>query len=145
MARRASPHPTSFGGRRSLFERLKLIVEILAAYGPCLLALRGNDLHHMLAEARGAESRPKVPSEETTAVEAVSLGTIVRRVLAVLPTERRCLIRSLVLVRLLERRGLQNTLVIGVDNVDRFAAHAWVEHDGIRVLPAGTFQPLLKL
>lgn len=109
------------------------------------MALRGNDLRKMLAKARGVKARPPVASEELTVVEAVSLGTIVRRVLAVLPTERRCLIRSLVLVRLLERRGLQNTLVIGVDNHETFAAHAWVEHDGIRVLPAGPFQPLLKL
>jgi hypothetical protein len=36
------------------------------------------------------------------------------------------------------RRGLDSTLIIGVGrDGDEFAAHAWVEHRGVPVLPTG--------
>jgi hypothetical protein len=45
--------------------------------------------------------------------------------------------RSLVLTRVLARRGIDSRLVIGVHPGERFAAHAWLEHDGAALLPAG--------
>jgi len=45
-----------------------------------------------------------------------------------------CLSRSITLMHLLDRHGLQGNLRLGAATVDgRFAAHAWIEHDG-RVL-----------
>jgi hypothetical protein len=66
------------------------------------------------------------------------------RVLRLLPTDSRCLMRSLVLLALLQRRGVTTTLVIGVKTDPAFAAHAWVERDGVALLPAGDgeFSPL---
>ena len=51
----------------------------------------------------------------------------VERVLRVLPDDSRCLTRSLVLVWMLERRGIVSRVVIGVRPKPNFAAHAWVE------------------
>ena len=48
------------------------------------------------------------------------------------PVHASCLARSLVLCRLLRRQGLAADLRIGVAMPDgRFAAHAWVEHEGV--------------
>ena len=76
---------------------------------------------------------------------ALRLGSIVTKVLDPLPTDNRCLIRSLVLVRVLARRGIGADLIIGVHPADRFAAHAWVEHELQAVLPVGEFEPLSRL
>jgi transglutaminase superfamily protein len=61
------------------------------------------------------------------------------RVLERLPTDSRCLMRSLVVVGLLARRGVETRIIIGVDVRSGFAAHAWVEREGVALLPAGTF------
>ena len=43
-----------------------------------------------------------------------------------------CLSRALVLCRLLQRRGLEGVLHLGVEKpLSGFGAHAWVEHDGV--------------
>ena len=57
--------------------------------------------------------------------------------LTIVPTDARCLARSLTLTRLLARRGLPGTVVIGVRNEPEFAAHAWVELEGAPLLPDG--------
>jgi hypothetical protein len=44
--------------------------------------------------------------------------------------------QSLVLTRLLARRGIETRLVIAVRPGERFAAHAWIEHDEVPLLPA---------
>jgi hypothetical protein len=69
--------------------------------------------------------------------EARRYGHIVTRTLAPLPADTRCLMRSLVLTRVLARRGIESRLVIGVHPGERFAAHAWLERDGAALLPAG--------
>ena len=48
---------------------------------------------------------------------------------------------------LLERRSLQSVVVVAVRSEPDFAAHAWVEHDGLAVLPPGSssFQRLIEL
>jgi hypothetical protein len=64
-----------------------------------------------------------------------------------LPTDTRCLTRSLVLSRLLARRAIPSTLVIGVRSEPSFLAHAWVEHGGSAVLPTNrdVYQRLAEL
>jgi hypothetical protein len=57
--------------------------------------------------------------------------------LKLLPGDTRCLVRSLVLTRLLARRGIACTLVIGARTAPTFLAHAWVEHGGHAVLDPG--------
>jgi hypothetical protein len=81
------------------------------------------------------------------AVQGRRLGYAVVRTLRLLPTDSRCLMRSLVLTRLLARRGIAGTLVIGVRTGERFEAHAWVEHSGTPLLDPGdaTFRRLVEL
>ena len=45
---------------------------------------------------------------------AVRLGAIVQRVTGPLPTDSRCLVQSLVLLRLLTRRSIDTVIVLGV-------------------------------
>ena len=44
--------------------------------------------------------------------------------------------QSLVLTRLLARHGRSASLVIGVSPAGTFTAQAWVERDGVPLLPA---------
>jgi hypothetical protein len=76
---------------------------------------------------------------------ALRLGRAVVKTLRLLPTDSRCLIRSLVLSRILTRRSIPHTLVIGVRKEPEFIAHAWVEHEGFPVLPAGEYTRLTEL
>lgn len=73
------------------------------------------------------------------------LGRPVRRTLDPLPWDSRCLMRSLVLLRMLARRGVVCKLVIGVKPGERFEAHAWIEHDGHPLLPTLGYEPLTVL
>ncbi len=77
----------------------------------------------------------------------LSFGRAVVRVLRLLPTDSRCLMRSLVLTRILARRGVYAKVVIGVRPEPSFGAHAWVEVDGEPVLPTGesTYRRLVEL
>ena len=124
--------------------KLGLIAEILAAYVPAWRLLRTNDLVAMVTAARAVPSAPvELPASGEREL-AFRLGGAVMRTLAMLPTDSRCLIRSLVLSRLLARRGISSTLVIGVRRDPAFLAHAWVERDAEPVLPAGEFERLLE-
>lgn len=65
------------------------------------------------------------------------LGRGVEQTLGHLPFDSRCLIRSLVLTRILARRGLSSSVVFAARSKPRFEAHAWVEHGGVALLPQG--------
>ena len=132
-------------GSLRLRDRIFLAAEIMAAYLPLARLVRTNDVEAMVKVARSRDrSTSSVPAPEAQAT-AVRLGMIVERVLTLLPTDNRCLIRSLVVLRLLGRRGIPASLVIGVRAGGRFGAHAWVEHNGCPVLPAAEFVRLVEL
>jgi transglutaminase superfamily protein len=131
--------------------KLRLAAEILLVYPASWRGLRSNDLRSMVAAARTgarvARSAPAASPAEATAL-GQRLGWAVLRTLAVLPADSRCLIRSLVLLRLLTRRGIDATLVIGVRPADRGVdAHAWVERGGVPLLPTGggRFERLIEV
>jgi transglutaminase-like putative cysteine protease len=130
-------------GRLSPLGKARLGAEILAAYFPLLRLVRRNDLRAMVAQARAVDRAVAMPGDPHDV--AARLGGIVSWTLKILPTDDRCLIQSLVLVRLLARRSIAVRVVIGVRGGDTFAAHAWVEHDGVPVLPAGRFERLMEL
>src|SRR5690349_16159070 len=111
--------------------RLRLIAEIWALYLPLLWRLRRRGINHVLPAARSTRgARIEVPAAERQEV-AVRLGSIVGHVLDWVPFDNRCLIRSVVLVRVLARRSIDDaTLVIGVKTAGGFGAHAWVEREG---------------
>ena len=123
--------------------KLRLVGEILRTYVSVRWLMRGNDIREMVAQLRGdAEG-----GRQCDRPLARRLGRAVSRTLRLLPTDSRCLSRALVLDTLLARRSLQSVVVIAARAEPDFEAHAWVEHDGIAVLPAGSagYQRLIDL
>ena len=117
--------------------KLSLGVEILAAYARVRWLLWRGDLTTTLKRLRaeGGSAASRTPRHDD--LGGLRLGNAVGRTLRVLPTDSRCLMRSLVLSSLLARRQIDSSLVIGVRSDPSFAAHAWVEQDGEALLPAG--------
>jgi hypothetical protein len=128
-------------------ERTRLATEIVLAYVQAKLALRRAPIGAVVATLRASLQQPRPDSGPETLVEAHRLGRAVTRTLALVPGDTRCLARSLVLTRLLARRGIPAKLVIGARPAPSFLAHAWVECDGTPVLSAGdgSFGRLVEL
>jgi hypothetical protein len=139
-------------------ERIRLAGEIVTAYLQARRALRRTPIATAIATLRAeAPTQPTPPSPSTstpppapapgTLEEARRLGRAVARTLALLPGDTRCLARSLVLTRLLARRGIPAKLVIGARAAPDFLAHAWVEYAGEPVLSPGdgSFGRLVEL
>lgn len=124
--------------------KVALAAEILGAYMRVRLALRRTSLPDAIATLR---EPPAGPAPDDPGRAGLRLGRAVVRTLRFLPTDTRCLMRSLVLTRLLARRGIEATFVLGVSRADGFESHAWVEHAGRPLLPPGspTFERLLEL
>lgn len=122
------------GGRLSATGKLRLSAEILTTYCRVRWWLARKDLPEVVETIR---SRERLAEETVTPWNGLRLGAAVVRLLSLLPTDSRCLMRSLVLLTLLERRSVTATLVIGVKPAPSFGAHAWVERDGRPLLPAG--------
>jgi hypothetical protein len=115
-------------------EKIRLGTEIVGTY----LAVRWWLLRGDVSDALVAARRTKSPSQrhdDKALLVAFRLGSAVERTVGTLPFDSRCLIRSLVLTRILARRGLESSFVVGVSAHPTFAAHAWVEYAGIAVLP----------
>ncbi len=115
--------------------KLALGLEILAAYGRVRWLLWRSDLVTTLKRLRG--EGPGSWALHHDDLGGQRLANAVVRTLRVLPTDSRCLMRSLVLSSLLARREIDSSLVIGVRSGPSFAAHAWVEQNGEAVLPDG--------
>lgn len=136
-----------FPARHSSAQKVGLLVEVLTSYLLTQWWLRRRGLPAAVALARGDRREHADAAELAAHAYALRLGGVVRRVLAPFPTDTRCLARSLVLLRLLARRGMRTSLVLGVASDPEFSAHAWVEHDSCPLLPAGggRFQQLTQL
>jgi hypothetical protein len=129
--------PMDAGRRIRAHEKVLLAGEILSTYVSVRKWLRQRGIRQVMERLR--EGKGELAAVRTRADAhgtGVRLGHIVQKTLAVLPTDSRCLMRSLVLTRLLARRGIETSLVIGVRTEPAFGAHAWVEHDGVPLLPA---------
>jgi Transglutaminase-like superfamily len=118
-------------------ERIRLMAEIVGAYLCTRRALARAPIAAVVSEQRAQRSRSPPGRSDDPLVEARHLGSAVTRTLALLPGDTRCLARSLVLIRLLARRRISARLVIATRTTPSFAAHAWVEHAGLPVLPPG--------
>ena len=123
--------------------KLRLTAEVLGAYCRVRWWLRQNELPEVVRRLRGwqpvgagASGQAREPGEAEYE-SGLRLGRAVVRTLRLLPTDGRCLMRSLVLTGLLARRGISSTLIIGVRPAPEFAAHAWVEHERRPLLPPG--------
>jgi hypothetical protein len=129
-------------------DRLGLTGEIALAYLQARLRLRREPIATAVVKLRAEPERATPPATPVPAIErAARLGRAVVRVLSLLPGDTRCLVRSLVLTRLLARRGIPARLVIGARTTPAFLAHAWVECDGVAVLDPGdgSFARLVEL
>jgi hypothetical protein len=114
-------------------QRARLVVEILVTYGRVRVLLRSHPLPEVLVRLRRGPRGAPVGADE------IRLARIVERALALVPADTRCLMRSLVLLALLERRSVRSTLVIGASADEGFYAHAWIEHEGEALLwPGGS-------
>jgi hypothetical protein len=143
---RIAPARGCYPERLTHAERARLAVEILAAYARARRALRCSPIVDVVADLR-SRSPSAAPPAAHSLHEARRLGRAVARLLAYIPGDTRCLVRSLVLTRLLASRGIQAKLVIGARTAPEFLAHAWVEHDGNPVLDPGeeSFGRLVEL
>jgi hypothetical protein len=135
--------PSSIGP----FARARLVIEVVAAYLKARRELRRAPIEPVVAALRADTSLPAILREPRALTEAHRLGWIVARTLKLMPGDTRCLARSLVLTRLLARRGIPAKLVIGVRADPEFMAHAWVECEGKPVLSPGdgSFSRLVEL
>ena len=118
-------------------QRAILATEILAAYVSVRRLLRRHTLPETVAALRGD---PPADTEATEADRALGrhLAWATVRTITILPADSRCLMRSLVLTRVMARRGLPSTLVLSAAPGPQFEAHAWVEYAGEPLLlPAG--------
>lgn len=143
-----APRPTEADQRLSLAGKALLAVEVLSTYARARWLLWRRDLPSVVGaiEATGSPPAPAVASSSPLRLGA-RLGRVTSRCLGALPTDSRCLVRSVVLMALLARRGIASALVIGVRPGAEFEAHAWIERDGQPLLPAGggTYSRLLEL
>jgi Transglutaminase-like superfamily len=118
-----------------LSEKLAIAVEILTTYVHVRWLLWRNDLPTAVETLRGPSDHLERGDLRRQAI-GVRLGKAVGRTLRFLPFDSRCLVRSLVLTRMLARRGIESKVVIGVGIEPEFSAHSWVESEGIELLPA---------
>ncbi len=126
--------------------KARLALEIMGAYMRARLAMRRRtDLRDALAALRGPSPPLDAPLDAGEQAEAIRLGGAVGKALGGLPVESRCLMRSLVLTRLLVKRDIGSVLVIGVKPGEKFEAHAWIEHEGHPLLPTLGYEPLTVL
>lgn len=135
---------TPFSRRR----KLTLAFEILATYTRVRRLLARARLQEVLQELRQPLAhRPANPDELDGQLTGVRLGRAVGRTLGALPADGRCLVRSLVLVDMLSRRGIEASFVLGVRAGPDFEGHAWVERAGVALLPPyeGEYERLVEL
>ena len=128
-----------------MLTRARLVWEIVCAYALARWRLARGDLPDAVARLRsGTDAGPPGPERAQTAKRLASAS---RRTLALIPADSRCLMRSLVLTRLLARRGIATSLVVAVRVEGGFGAHAWVELDGRPLLEpaAPPFERLVEL
>lgn len=130
----------------SALAKLRLAAEVLAMYAEVRWRLWRGDLRSTTSALRDRvpDHQPVEPGPESHR-QGVRLASAVTRTLAVLPTDSRCLMQSLVLTGLLSRRGIGSVLVVAVKSDPGFAAHAWVEHGARPLLPRGDYGRLLEL
>lgn len=122
--------------RHSPLSRLRLAGEIIAAYVRVRATMFRNEPAEAVRSLRSYAHRHPISADPDREILAGwRLARAVVRTLRPLPTDSRCLMRSLTLLTIMERRNLSPTLVIAV-KPEPFEAHAWIELHGYALLPA---------
>jgi Transglutaminase-like superfamily len=123
MARRTAKVGSDPMAPLGLAGKLHLMWTIWTTAAVVTLALRKTSLPLLATRFAAEDGRHNWPPG--------LLSRAVSRGLRIGPWEPRCLIRSLVLYRLLRAQGVHATLVIGLPDASHSPdAHAWVELDG---------------
>jgi hypothetical protein len=133
------------GERRSGREKALLLVEVTSTYVRVRWLLARKGLRPTVAQLRAGTQAESGPVKREQQIAAVRLGFVVGKVLEPLPLDSRCLMRSLVVTAMLARRRIASSVVIGVRPEPAFAAHAWVEIDGVAVLPPGRYGRVVEV
>lgn len=117
---------------------LALVAEVLLTYPLVRWSVHRQDLPSAVAALRAPRHRrtPRTPQD----VDERRLAAAAVRVLQRLPGDSRCLTRSLVVLAMLARRGIDVRLVLAARPTPTFAAHAWVERGGRPLLPTRDFE-----
>lgn len=145
--------PCALASPLSTWSKVWLGAEVLVTYCQVRWWMPGQRIEDVVAKLREGQGRGRSPGADDLSDDPVAqrlgalrLGRAVSRTVRLLPTDSRCLVRSLVLTRLLGRRGIPSSLVIGVMSEPQFAAHAWVEHAGAPLLsPGNGFERLVEV
>jgi transglutaminase superfamily protein len=117
-----------------LTRKARLAAEILAVYAHARWTVARHEVSAAIEQLRRRPGQPQPPDDPSAYRTGLRLGAAVGTILSRLPTDSRCLARSLVLTSLLARRGIPSSLVIGVRGAPDFGAHAWVEYGGMPLL-----------
>jgi hypothetical protein len=146
-AREGERWPTLPERRLTAIERARLAAEVIAAWVHARRAMRTLPIEASVKRLRAPAAGPARSAPAARAGEAHRLARAVLLTLRPLPGDTRCLARSLALTRVLARRAIPSTLVIGARTDPGFLAHAWVEHAGQALLDPGEgqFQRLVEL
>ena len=118
-------------------DRAALTAEVLVTYPMVRWSVRRHDLPSAVAALRAPRRRHV--SRGALDADERRLAAAAVRVLERLPGDSRCLTRSLVVLAMLARRGIDVRLVLAARPTPTFAAHAWVERSGCPLLPTRGF------
>jgi Transglutaminase-like superfamily len=118
---------------RPCAERVALVAEILATYLAVRWQVRRHDLPAAVAALRSGRRFAIVDRDPRR------LAVAAERVVARIPGDSRCLMRSLVVLAMLARRGVDARLILAARPTPQFAAHAWIERNGDPLLPTRGF------
>lgn len=114
--------------RVTIARKVRLLARIWALAAATQIALQRHPLPVVVASLEPLGTHPRLPLR--TMVRGIDRG------LRIGPWRPRCLLRSLVLFRLLREQGEPAVLVIGLGHEARTSdAHAWVELAGADVGP----------
>lgn len=138
-----------WGRPMSLPERpvraLRNAAEIVVAYLRVRRIMEREPIDAVVGRLK-SPTRPAIEPSTPALAEAQRLAGAVNATISRLPFENRCLVRSLVLLRMLDRRGYRAEFVLSAYSDDEFGAHAWIEWEHVPLLEPGHGQvELLRL
>jgi hypothetical protein len=111
-----------------------LVLETAAGAVSIEIELMTRSLRDVLRKSERNAGKSTAPAEEAD-VMCARAGRVVRRVYRAFPIWNTCLRRSLVLHRMLRKRGIAADFRIGIGkDGERLLGHAWVESDGNPIL-----------
>jgi hypothetical protein len=119
---------------RAHLARAALVAEVLVTYALVRWHVRRQDLPTAVAALRARPRRRVLVDRDERRLAAGA-----ERVVAKLPGDSRCLMRSLVVLTMLARRGIDSRLVLAARPEPTFGAHAWIERGGEPLLPTRGF------